>query len=187
MIRINLIPFKAAQKKERMLGQMIVLLLGVGLVFAVAAGVYLTINAKISSVKDEISQKEERLNQLKKAIGEVGRFKKLQEEVRGKIGVLEQLRENKSGPVHLLDELSKSLPDKLWVTSFKEANGAVTIKGIGLNEETVARFMENLESSPYYQKVELLVIEKKSQKDAKLQQFDLTCRVESPSKKPAGP
>jgi len=183
MIRVNLIPFKAAQKKERMVGQLVILFLGIGLVLAAAGGIYFALQTKINTVKEEISHKEERLDQLKKAIGEVGRFKKLQDEVRGKIAVLEKLREAKSGPVHLLDELSKALPDKLWVTQFKEAQGNVTIKGIGLNEETIAQFMKNLESSPYFQNIELLVMEKKVQKDSKFHQFDLTCKVESPSKK----
>jgi type IV pilus assembly protein PilN len=123
MIRINLLPVKAAQKKELLRGQLVILCLSIILVLVGCVGVYISLLGNVKFEEEEISRKESEINNLRKAIGEVGRFKKLQQELQGKLDVLEKLKEGQTGPVHLLDELSKSLPEKLWITSFKRFPG----------------------------------------------------------------
>jgi type IV pilus assembly protein PilN len=185
MIRINLLPVKAAQKKEKLRGQLFLLLFCVIVAVAGCAAVYVSLLAKISATKSENARKEQEIERLKKVIGEVGRYKKLQQELQGKLDVLAKLKENKSGPVHLLDELSKALPEKLWLTAFKESAGSVSISGVGLNEEKVAEFLRNLDASPYFQKVELTVVEQTTQGNVKLHKFDLTCKTVAPPTAPA--
>ncbi|BCR04680.1 type IV pilus assembly protein PilN [Desulfuromonas versatilis] len=184
MIRINLLPVRAAQKKEQLKGQLVILTLALIAVAVGCGGVYASLAGRVNDEKAAIAQKEAEINQLRKAIGEVAHFKKLQAELRGKLDVLDQLKAGKSGPVHLLDELSSALPDKLWILSFKESGGAVSLTGVGLNEETVAQFLRNLEASPYYQKVELQVVEQMVQSGLKMQKFNVNCRVEAPPKAP---
>jgi len=182
VIRINLLPVRASQKKDRFRGQFVVLALSVVLTAAACAGAYVNVLGKVGDMKDEVSRKEMEISRLRKTIGEVGRFKKLQAELQGKLDVLQKLKEGKTGPVHLLDELSRVLPDKAWVTSFKESGGNVSLKGIGINEETVARFLRDLEASPYYRKVELGVVQQTGYAGLKLQGFDVTCQTEKPPK-----
>lgn len=182
MIRINLLPVKAALKKEALRSQLIVLLLCVVVTAAGCASVYLSLLGKIADAAEENARKEDEISRLKSVIGEVGRFKKLQQELQGKLDVLDKLKEGQSGPVHLLDELSKAVPDKLWIVTFKESAGVVSIGGVSLNEETVAEFLRDLEASPYYKGVELQVVEQTSQGGSKLHKFDVTCRVEAPPK-----
>lgn len=182
MIRINLLPVKAAQKKEMLRGQLIILLLAVVVVLAGCIGVYASLLGKIEEEKAEIAKIENEINSLRKKIGEVGRIKKLQKELQGKLDVLGKIKEGQTGPVHLLDELRNALPDKLWITAFKESGGNISLQGVGLNEPTVAQFLQNLESSPYYQNVELKVIEQIPASGRKLQRFDVTCRAQTPPK-----
>jgi type IV pilus assembly protein PilN len=187
MIRINLLPVRAAQKKEKLRGQVIVLIGFLVITVLICAGAYGSMQVRISGVNDEIRQNQAEIDRLKKTIGEVAHFKKLQEELRGKLDVLDQLKAGKIGPVHLLDELSMAVPDRLWIDSFKESGGKISINGVGLTEEVVADFMRRLDSSPYFQKVELQVIEQAGQGGRKLQKFSLNCNVESPAAKPKNP
>jgi len=180
MIRINLLPVRAAQKQEQLRGQLIVLVLCLILTGVGCAAVYMSFSMKIDDQKNEISAKQNEINRLHKAIGEVGRFKKLQKELRGKLEILDTLKANRSGPVRLLDELNRSVPPKLWLTSFRENSGNLSIKGVGDNEETVARFMRSLESSPYYKNIQLKVTEQVRQGGLKLQKFSLSANKETP-------
>jgi type IV pilus assembly protein PilN len=82
MIRINLLPVRAAQKKEMLRGQLVVLTLCVVVALVGCAGFYASLFFKAEAVKKEIAQKEAQINRLKKTIGEVAHFKKLQEELR---------------------------------------------------------------------------------------------------------
>ena len=182
MIHINLLPVRAAQKKEKLRGQIAVTILSLVLTFVACSAVYASLLFKVNDLEEEITNKEARIKVLKKALGEVTEFKKKREELAGKLEILEQLKEGKSGPVHLLDELSLVLPEKLWLTSFKESGGAVTISGVGLNEDVVAMFLKKLEQSPYYKNVELQVIEQSSQAGVKTNKFSVVAKVEAPPK-----
>jgi type IV pilus assembly protein PilN len=181
MIRINLLPVRAAQKKARLHGQLAVAGLALITVVVVCVMVYTSMAVRIASQKKEIARIEQEINSLKKIIGEVASIKQLQKEYQAKLDVLSDLKEKKSGPVHLLDELSRVLPEKMWLDDFKESGGNISIKGVGLNEATAARFMRDLEGSPYFQGVELKVTEQQIQKSGmKLQKFDLTCKTDRP-------
>jgi type IV pilus assembly protein PilN len=182
MIHINLLPVRAAQKKEKLRSQIFVTVLVLILTLVACAAVYASLLVKVDDVKDEIASKEAQIRTLKKVLGEVTQYKKKKEELAGKLEILEQLKAGKSGPVHLLDELSIVLPDRVWLTSFKEAGGGVTISGVGMNEDVVAMFLKKLEQSPYYKNVELQVIEQSSQAGVKTNKFSLVAKVEAPPK-----
>ena len=181
MIRINLLPVKAVQKKEQLRGQLIILVISLVLASAVCVAVYGAVLTKIDTEKKAIAQKEGEINRLRKTIGEVAHFKKLQQELQAKLDILEKIKTARSGPVRLLDELSKSLPDKLWLVSYKESGGNISLSGVGLKEEIVAEFLRNLEASPYYRNVELRVIEQIGQGGQQLQKFDVTCQADKPA------
>jgi type IV pilus assembly protein PilN len=183
MIRINLLPVRANQKKDKLRNNLVVLIAALTLAVVGCGAVYVSMLTKISDARDVIAAKEAEIQSLKKDIGEVAQFKKLQEELRGKLDVLAKLKDGKTGPVHLLDSLGSAVPDKLWLTSFKETGGAVSMSGLGLNEETVAQFLRDLHASPYFTGVELQVIEQVTQGGTKLHKFDLTCRTTRPEKK----
>ncbi|OQY17704.1 MAG: hypothetical protein B6I36_08665 [Desulfobacteraceae bacterium 4572_35.1] len=178
MIRINLLPVKAAQKKVQLRNQLIVAVVTIVLAIGVCSGVYTSIQSDIDDVKHEIKKNNKEINKLKKKIGEVNRFKKLQGELKNKLDVLAKLKAAKSGPVHLMDELVEALPNKLWITDFKDRGGSISIKGVGLTEDDVAALMISLENSPYYQSVNLKVTKQKLASGLKLQNFDLSCKVE---------
>lgn len=178
MIRINLLPVKAAQKKEQLRNQLIVVVVVLLITVVGCYTFYSSIQSEISSVKSEIARNNNEIAKLKKKIGEVNKFKKLQEELKNKLEVLAALKAAKSGPVHLMDDLIIALPEKLWITDFKEKGGQITLKGVGLSEDDVADFMTQLEASPYYQNVVLKVTKQKVQSGMRLQIFDLSCQVE---------
>jgi type IV pilus assembly protein PilN len=180
MIRINLLPVRVAQKRAKSQRQLLVAGLVLGLTILACGGLYLSLVARVAREKAEIAEIQTELNSLRKAIGEVAQFKKLQAELQSKLDVLEDLKRKKTGPVHLLDELSRVLPDKLWLTSFTEKGGQMTIKGVGLNENIVATFIRDLESSPYYQKVDLTVTRQVVQEGIKLHEFEITSGVAIP-------
>ena len=75
---------------------------------------------------------------------------------KAKLGVIKALESNKAGPVHLLDEITVAVPkDKLWLSSFKESKGSLTLTGTAMDNETVALFMVNLKKSEYISTVNL--------------------------------
>ncbi|MDF1579432.1 MAG: PilN domain-containing protein [Desulfuromonadales bacterium] len=183
MIRINLLPVKEAQKKEMLIGQVVILAVAVSIVVLGCLGGYLWLQGQVKEQQRQVDEKQTEINQLKKVLGKVREFEKKQKELRSKLDVLGRLKENRSGPVHLLDELSAALAEGVWVELFNEKGGAIAISAIGLSQEAAAVFLRNLEASPYFKNVSLLVINQKSQGDVVLHQFKVICAVETPPKK----
>ncbi len=177
MIRINLLPVKAAQRKEKLKGQLFVLALVLIVVAALCGSAYMFQLNRLQEAQAQIDQKRFEISKLMKTIGEVNQFKKRQQELRAKLDVMEQLEDARSGPVHVLDELYKAMPEKLWLTSFSESGGNAKIEGIGLNEETVAMFMRNLDTSEYFSNVELQVTQQSVQEGNKFQRFSLVAKT----------
>ncbi|MBW2476257.1 MAG: PilN domain-containing protein [Deltaproteobacteria bacterium] len=179
MIRINLLPVKAAQKKEMLKSQIFIAFLALIITCGICGTAYMHILGKVQDKQSEIDQKRFEISKLMKTIGEVNQFKKRQKELRAKLDILEQLKSARSGPVILLDELYKAIPDKVWLTSFSEGGGTINVSGIGVSEETVAMFMRNLERSNFFKSVELKITQQNLQSGVKFQKFDLYARTVS--------
>ncbi|MGW8313726.1 MAG: PilN domain-containing protein [Desulfuromonadales bacterium] len=179
MIRINLLPVKAAQKKEKLKGQLMAVVLVLIVTVVLCGAAYMYITGQVEERQARIDQKRAEIAQLAKVIKEVKDFEARQKALRAKLDVLDRLKSSRIGPLYILNALYEALPEKLWLTRFQESSGRANISGIGVNEETVALFMKNLEASDFFDGVELKVTRQIVQDQIKFQQFDLTCNTRS--------
>lgn len=180
MIKINLLPVRAAKRKETARQQALILVGSLLLVLLIAMGAYSYFYLRINSTKVEISKAEQELTELKEKIGKIKELERLKAEVTQKLDVLNRLRKAKTGPVDRLLTLSKTVPDKLWLTSYNESGSSVTINGIAFTEELIADFMRSIEQSPDFQNVELIVSEQVEVSGMKVKKFDLRFSLEPP-------
>lgn len=159
MILINLLPHREAARKRRreaffaMLGAFA--LLG-GLVAGVIYGWYA---AQISAqqAKNETLQ-----NEIKRLEGQIKDIANLQQEIaalRARQQAVEDLQADRNMPVHLLNELVRQLPDGVYVTSMKQDNQTVELKGVAQSNERVSELLRNLgNNSPWLTKPELVEV-----------------------------
>mgnify|MGYP000926476375 FL=1 len=66
MIRINLLPVKAAQKKEMLQGQMIVVALAMIVTLGICAAAYMYVAGEVEERQARIDQKQAEISQLMK-------------------------------------------------------------------------------------------------------------------------
>ena len=180
MIKINLLPVRASRKKETLKQQQTIFLLSLLSVVIVAFALYFFLQFKIGAAKEEIARSESEIQELKAKIGKINELKKLKEEVKKKVDVLTSLRKGKDGPVLRLVTLSDSSPDKLWLTRYAESGLETSIAGIAYNEELIASFMRNLEASPDFENVELIVSEQMEMSGTKVKKFELKMKIQNP-------
>lgn len=179
MIKINLLPVRAAKKKETAIQQISVFCVSLLVVLVVIAALYGLKLGQISSAKDDISAANNKINELKAKIGKLEELKKFKEQVKKKLDVLAQLRKNKTGPAQRLATLSDITPDKLWLTSYAESGDNVKLNGIALTEDLIAQFMRNIQSSSDYSGVELLVSEQRDYSGTKVKAFELSFKLKT--------
>lgn len=156
MIRINLLPFRAARKKENIRRQLTIFALSVVFLLVVMAYYYMKLSTTLSNLKKEEQQIRVELAGYKKTIERINSLEKKIAEIRKKLDVIKDLEKKKTGPVLLLDQIATAVPkEKLWLTSLDEKKGKLTLNGTAMDNETVAVFMTNLENSELITSVDL--------------------------------
>ena len=156
MIRINLLPFRAARKKENIRRQLTIFALSVVFALVVMAYYFMKLSTTLSDRKKQEQQIKVELAGYKKTIERINNLEKKIAEIRKKLDVIKDLEKKKTGPVLLLDQIATAVPkEKLWLTSLVEKKGKLTVNGTAMDNETVAVFMTNLENSELITAVDL--------------------------------
>ena len=178
MIKINLLPVRAARKKETAIQQLVITGVAIVVVALIVTSLYIVKRVQVATAKEDITSANNKINELKAKIGKLEELKTLKEQVRKKLDVLTQLRKNKTGPAQRLATLSDLTPDQLWLTNYSESGQEIKISGIASNEDLIAQFMKSLEASSDFMAVELVVSEQTVVADTKLKKFDITMKLE---------
>lgn len=186
MIRINLLPVRALKKKETTRQMLSVFFLSVGCVVLITLFFHISLSSRLNKVEAQITVYNEEIKQLKIDTKDVNKFKAEKEDLQKRLNIIYTLQRAKTGPVRVLDDMATSLPGRLWLTSLKEKDGKMELKGIALDNPTIAKFMINLEKSGVIKNVELIISQQLERKDVKLKEFTLTYNVQYGSS-PSGP
>jgi type IV pilus assembly protein PilN len=182
MIRINLLPFRAARKKENIRRQISIYLLSVVFLATVMGYYYLNLTRQVNALEDKTEKNKKNLARYAKTNKRIAELKKKIEEIRAKLEVIQELEEKKTGPVHLLDEIATAVPpDKLWLRSLSEQKGILTLEGTAMDNDTVALFMTNLEKQKHIVSVDLQSTKLKDLPKYKISvsDFVVTCKTYS--------
>jgi len=195
MIRINLLPYRAARKKENIRKQIGIFFLSLLVVVAIFLFYNMRLQKKIDELNEKIAENKTMLAKFENQAKEVDRIKNAFRKLENKTKVIKNLETKRNDAVWLLDNMTKlvaentlnssgsdSLPDKdntpvkrLWFINFEAKGNNIDIKGIAMDNKTVADFMTRLESSKLYKNVNLKTL--KQQKTAKLnlKRFEINC------------
>jgi len=189
MIRINLLPFRAARTKENIKRQISIYVLTLVFVFAVMLLVFLQLNGRLRAVRAEKDTAQRQLATYAQTTKKITLLKNQINEIRSKLNVIRDLEKKKTGPVRLLDEIAEAIPkNRLWLRSLDEKQGTLMLRGTAMDNETVALFMTNLEKAEHITTVDLKSTTLKYLDKYKLNvvDFDLACKTYSFKKKVAG-
>ena len=156
MIHINLLPTKEAQRAFDRRQQLSVAALGFLLAVLVMVVPYIVQTHKLSSLDQEISELRTELAKLDEQTREVRDLDKRRIELQAKLKVVDDLKQKRVGPLRVLEDLSAATPEKLWLVEFSDMNAAATITGLALDNQTIAMFMRQLQSSHYFFDVDLV-------------------------------
>ena len=187
MIRINLLPFRAARTKENVRRQVTIFLLLVLLIVVGMGGYALSVSAKVQDYKQKVSDTQAELNKFKKKAKEVDAINKKNKVLQKKIDIIEELQVVRKEPVKLLSAMTELvIPDRMWIQNYNEVGTSVTLKGSALDEITVADFTRKLELSEYFSSASLKILRRgASQKNVAMKSFEIVCTRAKLKQKPS--
>jgi len=159
MIRINLLPVRAAQRRLGARKEMTMFALALGGLLVILYSGHLAMLVRISDAEDRVDSVKTQLAGLKRDVVRIADFKSQTEVLEKKIGVIVQLQKQKIGPAHMLDDLSTILTDdkKVWLMKLEEKGGSLTLEGEAMEEENISDFQIALERrSVFFKDVKLV-------------------------------
>ena len=177
MIRINLLPFRKARKKENVRQQVSVFVLV--LIFLILGMSYLALalSRKIENLDSRIKTSTQQLSELAVLTKEIDEIKKKLDTIKKKTTVIKNLEQNRKSSVILLDTMTNMvIPGRMWFTSLSDISESVEINGLALDNKTVADFMIKLEGSKLFSGVSLKTLKQQAIKDVILKNFEISCR-----------
>ncbi len=178
MIRINLLPVRAAKKKESIRFQLTVAVLITAMVVTVSSAYYLKLKSDVSMLKEDIDTMEEELRKLKRKVGELTKIKEQKKLLQNKLDVVNKLEKARTGPVAMFIQISEAIPKKVWLISLTEKGKNITLNGNAVTDEDLAEFMRRLEAVEDIKKVELVVAKRTKAQGVGLDIVSFTLNVE---------
>jgi type IV pilus assembly protein PilN len=96
------------------------------------------------------------LKELQQITNEVKELEDKRKMLQAVTSTIETLKAGQLGPVKILDDLNLALPDKSWILSLQENQGNIQIIGVAHSNYEIVNFMQALEISPHFKKVDLV-------------------------------
>lgn len=139
--------------------------------------VYTSVGKRIESLTQEKSLLDSQLQKLRVTTAKVRDLEKKRAELSDKLHVIANLKRSKVGPVRILDDLNIAIPEKAWLVEVKETAKLMKIIGMALDDQTVALFMKDLESSDYFETVQLVETKRTQMSGVRIKSFVLQAKI----------
>jgi type IV pilus assembly protein PilN len=161
MPRINLLPWREQQRKDRK-KTFIVALFGAALVACfVTFACYLMFKSMIGSQEARNDRLRTEIKTVDRQIEEINDLETQKQRFIARMRVIEKLQRSRSEVVHLFDEVAKTMPDGTYLTSFVQDNKKLKFEGVAQSSTRVSTFMRAISASQWMKDPELEVVESK--------------------------
>src|SRR5580658_4234268 len=158
MPRINLLPWREGQRKERKLAFSVAL--GVA---ALAAGlttfvVYIAFGSMVEGQEARNEKLRGEIKAVDKQIEEINNLENSKQKFIARMTIIEQLQRSRPEIVHVFDEIVKTLPDGVYLTGVKQTDLKFKFDGVAQSATRVSTFMRNIDASEWLKNPELQVV-----------------------------
>ena len=111
-----------------------------------------TLHQRSQKVDAEIARADAEIQKLRSVLGQVQKFETRKAQLQQRVTLIEQLRKGQAAPVHVLDKISRSLPERLWLTELKQTGSDFAISGFGTSMTALSDFVANLENTQRFKR-----------------------------------
>jgi type IV pilus assembly protein PilN len=162
MPRINLLPWRDQQRRERKLAFFIALG-GAAALAAIAAFIaYLLLGSMIDAQEHRNDRLRAQIKVLDKQIEEINDLEAQKQKYISRMQIIEKLQRSRPEVVHLFDELVKQMPDGTYLTTVKQTGPKLKLDGVAQSSTRVSALMRNISASQWLRNPELEVVQTKT-------------------------
>jgi type IV pilus assembly protein PilN len=159
MPRINLLPWRDEERRERKLALFV--WLGIATVAAglVTLASYIWVNSMIDSQAARNEHLKSEIHVLDKENEQINDLESQKQRFISRMQVIDKLQRSRSEVVHVFDEIVKTIPDGTYLTAVAQTNRRLKFEGVAQSSTRVSTFMRNISASQWLRNPDLEVVE----------------------------
>jgi type IV pilus assembly protein PilN len=161
MPRINLLPWREEQRRERKLQFGIAIGIAAAAAAIVTFGAYLMFGSMISNQQARNERLRGEIRTLDKQIEEINNLEAAKQKFIARMDIIERLQRSRPEIVHVFDEIVRTLPDGTYLVGVKQTDKRLKFEGVAQSSTRVSTFMRNIDASEWMKNPELEVVETK--------------------------
>src|SRR5208337_5462187 len=117
MIEINLLPVRAARKRESLRFQLTVFSLILAFILIIVAYLGWSSGKRDARIDTQLKLVQDDLARLNKEVGEIDELKQRKAKLEQKLAVIKDLDKGRLRAAYIMGELSQRTPEKVWIES----------------------------------------------------------------------
>lgn len=180
MIRINLLPYREAQRKAAQRRIAIGAALGAMLVGLMFYGVYGAFEARVSGQQARVDYLKQEIAQLDAKIKTVAELKDKRATMLERLRVVEQLQKDRGQMVLVFNNVAALTPAGVFLTHLQQNPAGFLLEGYAESNGQVSELMRRLEASPVFTSPKLEIISKADLSGLPVGQFKMLVGLRSP-------
>ncbi|MFP4668272.1 MAG: PilN domain-containing protein [Desulfobacterales bacterium] len=178
MIRINLLPFRAARTKENIRRQVSVFILSMILLVLILFLGHLYFAGKADDLEDRLANINKDIKRYEEKAEQVEELRRKLKELKKKIDIVNQVKADREKPALLLAEITERVvPRRMQLKKMDYNDNGLALEGIAMDNETIAVFMRRLERSEKINDVSLSSAKQTTEQDVELKSFEIKCTL----------
>jgi len=174
MARINLLPWREAERKRRQKDFGMLVLTGVLLTILGLIGAHMQLGSMVDAQEQRNTYLQHEIAKVDRQISEIRDLGKTKASLLARMNIIQELQSSRPQIVHLFDEIVNTLPDGVFLDSITQHGSRVDMVGEAQSNARVSAFMRNIENSAWLGKPRLDFIESKEATGTGLSHFKLT-------------
>ncbi len=159
MPRINLLPWRDEQRKERKVKFMVALGVAAVAALVVTFGAYLMYGSMIDGQEARNEKLRTEIKKLDQQIEEINDLENAKQKFIARMEIIEKLQRSRPEIVHVFDEIVRTMPDGVYLTGVKQTDKRFKFEGVAQSSTRVSTFMRNLDGSEWLRNPELEVVQ----------------------------
>ena len=149
MPRINLLPWREAERKKRQRDFGVAMAAGVIAAIVCVLGTIFVYSQMIDNQDGRNARLNEEIAELQKSIEEIDGLERQKERLLARMEIIEQLQKSRPEIVHLFDEMARQIPEGVYLTGMKQTGASVEVRGIAQSSTRVSALMRQVDDSEW--------------------------------------
>ena len=180
MPRINLLPWREAERKKRQRDFGVALAGGIVAAVVAVLGTIFVYNSMISNQEARNERLTDEIAQLEKSIEEIDGLERQKERMLARMEIIEQLQKSRPEIVHLFDEMARQLPEGVYLTGMRQQGRNVEVQGVAQSSTRVSALMRQVDASEWMSDPQVERVETTSSGASRQAVFVVNMKQESP-------